>query len=73
MDKQGLIQHIAQRWPYVAQISQLDMDTEKDAIRFDWRGTRFRVSHCLGVEEVGDGVLAGSNLTIALGALLRRG
>lgn len=58
--------------PYPAQIKELDFDSEAEAIRFTWRGSRFRVSTDLLVETVGDGVLSSDNESILLQALLER-
>ena len=44
--------------------------SEADAIRFSWRGTRFRVTTDNIVEEVGENVLIGSNEALLLEALL---
>lgn len=40
--------------------------SEADAVRFDWRGKRFRVSIVLGVEEVQGGMLVCSDASILL-------
>jgi len=55
--------------PYPQQISKIQEDGS--SIQFTWRGITFRVSESLMVEEVGDGVLIGSNSSIILSALLK--
>ena len=58
--------------PYSTSISELDFTSDPNAIRFKWRGTTYRVSDTLHVEEVGDGVLVGSDRAILIEALLKR-
>lgn len=58
--------------PQPTHIRDIDLDSEKDAIRFTWRNVRFRVTHNFGVSEVvGNVLMHGSELSILLGALLR--
>ena len=38
-------------------IQELDLESERDAIRFTWKGSRFRVSDSLSVSEVDGGLL----------------
>jgi hypothetical protein len=58
--------------PFPNQVRDLDLAREPDALRFTWRGTRFRVSDTLHVEESDGRFLSGSDLATLLGALLRR-
>jgi hypothetical protein len=71
MTPSAIREHVILSIPYAGQICDEDL-TEADAFRFTWRGTRFRVSSSLMVEEVGwRGFLAGSNAAILLEALLK--
>ncbi len=58
--------------PYPSQIKNLDTASDEGAVRFDWRGVRYRVSGTFMVEEVGDGVLTGTDRAILMGAILKR-
>lgn len=74
MNKEKLLVRILARLPYSNQITNVDMSSELEAIRFTWRGTRFRVSGGMGlpyVEEVEGQMLSGSNISILLQGLLR--
>lgn len=73
MSKEAIIQLVYRRLPHSAQIKELDITSEQNAIRLDWRGDRFRVSESLMVEQVLPGVLARSNLAICIEALLKGG
>lgn len=57
--------------PYTHLMSDIDMHTSEDSMRFTWRGTRYRVSESLGVDEFGDGVLIRSDKAILLERLLK--
>lgn len=57
--------------PYTHLMSDIDMHSSPDVLRFTWRGTRYRVSETFGVDEVGDGVLIGSDKAILLERLLK--
>lgn len=58
--------------PYANQIKNIDVTSEEDAIRFDWRFNRFRVSAPLGVETVKNGVLHGCDLSIVVEHILKQ-
>jgi hypothetical protein len=66
----ALLNVILKGVPYPHQIQDVDLGGE-DCVRFTWRGTRFRVSFNYYCEEVGDGVLIGSDLSILLERALR--
>jgi hypothetical protein len=70
MTSAELVERITQRFPYPAQIKDWDLSRD-NSVRFTWRGDRFRVSDKLFVEEVGDGILSGGNLSILARALLK--
>ena len=57
--------------PYVKQINDIDF-REENAVCFKWRGTTYRVSGACYVEEVGDGILVGSDKAILLRELLKK-
>ena len=57
--------------PYGSQASIVSF--ELNAVRVEWRGVVYRISDSLSVEEVEDGMLAGSDRAILLQELLRRG
>lgn len=57
--------------PYAHLMSDIDMHNSSDSLRFTWRGTRYRVSEHFGVDEVGDGVLIGSDKAILMERLLK--
>jgi hypothetical protein len=71
MDKQELVSFVIGNLPYGNQIDQLDFTTEEKAIRFRWRKEkRFRVTTDLFVDEIGDGVLIGSDISILMQHIL---
>lgn len=47
-----------------------DFDISADSVEFTWRGTRYRVTKSFGVDEVGDGVLIGSDRAILVRACI---
>lgn len=50
--------------PYANQVKDIDLSSEAKSVRFTWRGNSFRVDDNLGVHEVQDGFLSGSDLAI---------
>lgn len=54
--------------PYPDQMRNFDIAS--NYVEFTWRGTRFRVNENYGVDEVGDGVLIGSDLAILIRACI---
>lgn len=71
--KQGkIIELVIAGIPYPNQIRELDVDTEKAAIRFTWRGSSYRVSDTGHVEEVQKGMLIGSDKAILMSHLLAK-
>lgn len=69
--KASLVERVYRSIPYSMGISNLDITSEENAIRFDWRGTRYRVDANGGTEEVGNGVLIGSDCAILMEAIIR--
>jgi hypothetical protein len=71
--KGELIEAIMRAVPYPQHINAIDLDSEADAIRFTWRGDRFRVSTTLFVETSDGHFLNGGNLSILMEQLIKRG
>lgn len=67
-DIEKLTELVYRAMPYPHQVKNLKF--EESAIRFNWRGTTFRVNSLYGVDEVGDGVLIGSDKAILVAALI---
>jgi len=65
-----LIVLVMKALPYANQVS--DVEEENDAIRFNWRGTKYHISKSLSVNEVGDGVLTGTDTAMLIRTLLER-
>lgn len=71
--KEELVTAIIQAIPYSDHISDLDFTTETNAVIFTWRKTnKFRVTISGGVDEVGDGVLIGSDMAILVRELIKK-
>lgn len=70
MNKNVLLVLIIRAIPYPQQIEDIELEKDTEAVRFTWRGTRFRVGQNLMVEEVKDGMLSGSDMAILLGHIL---
>jgi len=64
-----IVELMIRAMPYPDQMRDLDIGA--DSVEFTWRGTRFRVTKSYGVDEVGDGVLIGSDKAILVAALIR--
>jgi len=64
-----IVQHAI---PYPNQIKNVDLTISKRAIRFEWRGTIYRVSVDLGVEEVQGCTLHGTDTAMLMGELLQK-
>lgn len=71
MDNTKLVNLVLQAIPYPHQVRDIDTTSEQTAIRFTWRGNRFRVSETLNTEEVADSFLHGSDLAILMGGILQ--
>jgi len=69
MKNEELLELVITSLPYPEQIKDIDV-SEPDAIRFTWRGDRFRVSNTTHVEQVDRGCLCGSNIAILLRRLI---
>lgn len=71
--KEELLTAVLKSLPYSDQITDLDFSTEETAIRLIWRkSNKFRIDINGGVEEVGNGVLIGSDISILFRELLKR-
>lgn len=73
LTKDELVSLIKAAIPYPDQITDWDVSREEDAVRFTWRGDRFRVTlRGVGVDQCDPpGFLKGSNLATLLGRLLK--
>lgn len=69
--KEEILEAVIKTLPYSNQIKNLDMSSEQGAIRFTWRGNKFRIAMSGLVEEVGDGVLSGTDICIIFQELLK--
>lgn len=70
MTKEEILVKLIKNIPYPNQISDLDLSSESDAIRFTWRSDRFRISLTGSVEQVEKPFLAGSNMAILMETLI---
>lgn len=61
-----IIELLINALPYPNQIKDIDMSSEAEAVRFTWRGIRYRVDGKLNTDEVDKGCLVGSDLAILL-------
>jgi len=66
MTKSELVQLVFSSVPYSNQIKSLDVDSDADAIYFEWRGHKLRVGKHIGVEEVDGSMLRGTNLALLI-------
>jgi hypothetical protein len=57
--------------PYPHLITDIDLHTQSDVLRFSWRGARYRVGLHLDCEEIQHGCLAGSDLAILMRRVLQ--
>lgn len=72
MTKDKAVELLYKAIPYSNHITKLDTISEDKAILFTWRGDRFRfLIDYMSIEEVGNGVLMGSNISILMGAILK--
>ena len=72
MDKKQtkIILHVVKRLPYPDQISNIDLK-EKDVIRLTWRKYKLRITENYFVEEIDDGMLAGTDFAMILKQLFK--
>lgn len=68
--KEELLTAVLKSLPHSNHIDDLDLSSETEAIRFTWRQSKLRVQLSGHVDEVGDGFLVGSNLSILVRQLL---
>lgn len=61
-----IIELLIKALPYPDQIKDIDISSESGAVRFTWRGNRFRVDGELYTNEANEGFLIGSDLAILL-------
>lgn len=60
----NIIEMLIRALPYPEQMTGIEV--AENAVEFTWRTRRYRVTKALGVDEVGDGVLIGSDRAILL-------
>ena len=70
--KSQLMEAVLRTVPYPSQICDIDFASDEDAIRFTWRGNRFRVTEGL-CETSENGFLHGSDIAILLESLVKIG
>ena len=71
--KEELLTAVLKSLPYSDQITELDFSLEERAIRLIWRkSNKFRITLSGEIEEVGDGILIGSDISILFRELLKR-
>jgi hypothetical protein len=73
MTRDEAVELIVAALPYPAQIRDWDTTSESDALRFTWRGNRFRFSYATSwlCEEVDDCFLRGSDLALLVEHLVK--
>ena len=69
MSTNEILTAIVQNVPYPEQIKDIDA-SQPDSIRFTWRGTRYCANINQGLDELGDGVLIGSDKAILMRTLV---
>jgi hypothetical protein len=65
-----LIELIIRAMPYPNQIQDIEIAT--DYVEFTWRGVRYRATESLSIDEVGNGVLVGTDRAILIRKLLEQ-
>ena len=72
LTKDGLLEVVTVAVPYSSQLRAWNTQSEEDAVRFTWRGNRYRVSlPSLMVDECDGRMLSGSDIAILMEALLK--
>lgn len=72
MNNSELLELTIASLPYPEQIKNIDFTIEPDAIRFNWRSSKYPVSSNLSVDVIENGCLVGSDITIVIGSLLKK-
>ncbi len=70
MNKDNVVELIYSTIPYAEQITNLDT-SEKDEVRFVWRGEKFRVTLALHVNVITGNARESTNSSVLLECLLR--
>lgn len=70
--KAKLIELVIRALPHSEQIRSMDIDSEDDAIRFEWRGNPLHLHTSLSANTIGDGVLIGDDFSLLVSALVKR-
>ena len=71
MNKDNVVELVYATIPYAEQITDLNTEEDDDAIRFTWRGDRFKVSVDLCVHEIEGSMISSNNASTLLKALLK--
>lgn len=66
-----LLETILKAIPYPHLISDIDVHSEPDVLRFTWRGARYRIDAGKNCEEMERGCLVGSDKAILMERLVR--
>jgi len=72
MKKSKILELVIKSLPYPTQISDIDVESEGNSIRFRWRSNIFRVTDTLSVESVQGAFLVGDTAAMLLEALLKK-
>jgi len=70
MTNDKILELVLRSIPYFHQLKDFDTTLPK-CIQFSWRGSTYRVSESLSVEEVEGNILAGTDSAILMSALLK--
>lgn len=70
MSQQEILEEIIKKMPNPNLVSDLDLTSEYDSVRFSWNGYKFRVTSSGFVEEVEGGLLSTSPIATLLRAVL---
>lgn len=72
VSKGRLIELVYRALPYSEQITDLDIDSEPEAITFTWRSDTYRVDLNMSVSEKDDHFVRGTNQAILLERVLQQ-
>lgn len=70
MNHAELIEILLNAIPYPQQIKNMGF-REENALRFEWRGTAYRIDSSLGADEVDGGCLVGSDKAMLMAQCLK--
>jgi hypothetical protein len=61
-----ILETVLKAVPHPHLIENIELQPDAIVLRFTWRGTRYRVDELFRCEEIGEGVLIGSDLAILM-------